>query len=596
MTLDGEHFLQKPLEAITIALWVNLRRIEGVQSIFHTVGSHSVHRRDQFRFEVFDGRLRWLHRDDFQQQIFNVRTTWSVINPNRWYHVTGTYNSRTHAARIYVNGKVVARGYGAGVLSQDWGGKAAFGSRSSLRRFAGFMDEIYIFARSLSTREVRKYVGSMEEADLDDVYSPTSPWDAIDEPSDETKTTNTPSIGRKASHPTTLTAVRGSPTARPNKATSKSTTTQETKKAVTTLPTSTTTKKTTEGTTRQTSTAKTTQTTSATTHKPISRNTTAKAAKPTEVVTIATTDAPHQDTQPKTMTTHVTTVTTKAPNKEKTMASTKPTLPPVRIPTRMTTQQTTTRKAETAAAPAVEPVGVADGETKATKEICTLGNVYRNSDLVGGLGSGNFTDKGKVANIEECMKLCCLSDRCTVAYMVELSCFAVKCHNKTLCETFRKSPLESSAVIGFVQRYQTEDAFAAAAATHEPTKPALYVRPAGMPTVVIDKFPATPPAHRSRHKSPAKTCGYSRVHRHVTLKGGLRAGKVTRVADFSTMDECAQKCCGIVSCDAALLMKRTCFALHCASEKLCETRPSRLKNFSLMVQFVKRPSSRGEGH
>ena len=88
------------------------------------------------------------------------------------------------------------------------------------------------------------------------------------------------------------------------------------------------------------------------------------------------------------------------------------------------------------------------------RSICKPGNVYRNRDLVGGLGAGNFTDKGTVLSIDECMKICCGMKDCSVAYMVEHNCFAISCKEKQQCKTFIKNPLENSPVIGFVDRYK----------------------------------------------------------------------------------------------------------------------------------------------
>lgn len=64
------------------------------------------------------------------------------------------------------------------------------------------------------------------------------------------------------------------------------------------------------------------------------------------------------------------------------------------------------------------------------KMLCRLGDVYRNRDFVGGLGVGNFIDKGKVDIIEECMKICCGIWDCFVVYVVENNCFVIICMEK----------------------------------------------------------------------------------------------------------------------------------------------------------------------
>ena len=88
-------------------------------------------------------------------------------------------------------------------------------------------------------------------------------------------------------------------------------------------------------------------------------------------------------------------------------------------------------------------------------------------------------------------------------------------------------------------------------------------------------------------------CTHSRLYRHVTLIGGLRAGNFTRLAEHVDMDECARNCCAQRSCNLAILMRNTCFGLHCSSPELCSTRPARLRGFSLKIMYIYRKDSKG---
>ena len=75
LVMDGRIMKIKPREAITIALWLRLdNRVDGVHSIFDTVGSHSKHELGQFHFEVVGGDVRWFHRNETADVIFNVIT------------------------------------------------------------------------------------------------------------------------------------------------------------------------------------------------------------------------------------------------------------------------------------------------------------------------------------------------------------------------------------------------------------------------------------------------------------------------------------------------------------------------------------------
>ena len=94
--------------------------------------------------------------------------------------------------------------------------------------------------------------------------------------------------------------------------------------------------------------------------------------------------------------------------------------------------------------------------------------------------------------------------------------------------------------------------------------------------------------------TPTKpSCTSSKLYRRVSLVGGLRAGNFSRLAQSVGMSECVRRCCDQRSCDVAILMRGTCFALHCASPELCSARPARLKNFSLQIMYMYRTATTG---
>ena len=387
--LDGEHFREKPQEAVTIALWVKLWRTGGLHSMFDTIGSHSIHKKGQYHFEVFNGRVRWFHRNEYAKEVFHIRTS-PILQPNVWYHVAGTYDSRTHMARVFVNGDLVAEGHGSGLLSLDWEAKAGFGSHSGRRILLGYVDEIYIYRRALLEREIDRYLenpngNSQLQPDSNLIYSESY----IESPSsDSFSDANTNSIwfSQPTSHLTKLPLPK-----RPNN-------TLEYMDQVR-IPT--------------------------------------RGSLGTASVVVSAVRPPSltsKDLQTTPMT------TSKEP--ETTATTTQSTERPIKQPTTVTTKTT------------AKPPTVAKTTNRNLNSICILGNVYRNRDLVGGLGAGNFTDRGEVDDIEECMKICCGMKDCSVAYMVEHNCFAISCNEKEQCKTFIKSPFENSPVIGFVERYK----------------------------------------------------------------------------------------------------------------------------------------------
>ena len=381
MLLDGEHFREKPREAVSIALWVKLWRTGGVHSMFDTIGGHSIHNKGQYHFEVYNGRLRWFHRNEYAKEVFSVRTS-PLLQPNLWYHVVGTYDSRTHMARVFLNGDLVGEGHGSGMLSLDWEAKAGFGSHSGRRILLGYLDEIYIFRRALLEKEIDRYLespnrDSLLQPDSDGIYTDSYTEDPSEDDSFSDINTDTVWFSRPTNRLTNY----------PLPHLSNITTTYAEQEQKPTAVVS------------------------------------AERAKPT----------PRQTTQ---------TTTVKSP--QTTETTTQSTTPPTTL--RATTTMKTTPT----------PSKVPSTAKESFDSVCRLGNVYRNRDLIGGLGAGNFTDKGTVDTIEECMKICCGVPDCSVAYMVENNCFVITCKEKEQCQTFMKNPSEKSPVIGFVDKKRLE--------------------------------------------------------------------------------------------------------------------------------------------
>ena len=110
---------------------------------------------------------------------------------------------------------------------------------------------------------------------------------------------------------------------------------------------------------------------------------------------------------------------------------------------------------------------------------------------------------------------------------------------------------------------------------------------------MIDLLSPKDPTSSVASEPAVSRCTHSRLYRHVTLIGGLRAGNFTRLAEHVDMEDCAQQCCAQRSCSLAILMRDTCFGLHCSSPELCSTRPARLRGFSLKIMYIYREDSKG---
>lgn len=84
--------------------------------------------------------------------------------------------------------------------------------------------------------------------------------------------------------------------------------------------------------------------------------------------------------------------------------------------------------------------------------VCTLGEIFENADLKGGLNAGNFLDRGLVNGVNPCMALCCLHRTCDLAYIISARCYLVECYTVELCAIVSKSKSSLSPTIGLVSR------------------------------------------------------------------------------------------------------------------------------------------------
>lgn len=379
--LNGKTFHRKPHIAVSIALWMNLDETDGVHSLFCT---SDIRNASQYRLEVRSGRLYWFHRDK-NHVVFSVLTP-PAISPLKWYHVVVTYDSRARNAKVYIDGSLIAEGFGSGLLSLDWSARAGFGIHLKERPLLGFIDEIYIFRRALSAREIKKYLKNQKRKfPVSTAVLPTSvpTMIPITETADIVEEITEPPL----THPTLRPHVNSHHFSKSFEFGSK---------------------------------------------KDNDFQFDIKSGKAGRIY-VYTTAKPTKksSTTPTTNSTTVSTRTTTPTTTPTTRVTTKPT-------TASTTTTTTTTKSKV---------------TTTSAPLCKYGDIFRHDDLVGGLAAGNFTDKGVMATIEDCMKLCCEEENCTVAYMISNNCFAVQCQDMKLCRTYTKSPLEMAPVIGFVDRY-----------------------------------------------------------------------------------------------------------------------------------------------
>ena len=81
---QSTEFQAKPRVAVTVAAWIYLVKIDGSHSVFHTVGS--THPMGQYHFEVNYGNVRWFHRNESQNVVFEAEA--HEVKPRKFNETT----------------------------------------------------------------------------------------------------------------------------------------------------------------------------------------------------------------------------------------------------------------------------------------------------------------------------------------------------------------------------------------------------------------------------------------------------------------------------------------------------------------------------
>ena len=83
---------------------------------------------------------------------------------------------------------------------------------------------------------------------------------------------------------------------------------------------------------------------------------------------------------------------------------------------------------------------------------CLDSPISYNVTLRNGIRSGYFEDQGRVENMGECIRKCCDSDRCDVAFMLKERCYLVTCYTKKGCQTVQARNSMFRPRVAHVQR------------------------------------------------------------------------------------------------------------------------------------------------
>lgn len=89
--------------------------------------------------------------------------------------------------------------------------------------------------------------------------------------------------------------------------------------------------------------------------------------------------------------------------------------------------------------------------------ICMAGKTTDDVTLLRGKKAGNFTNIGDVGDFEMCIKRCCQTKTCDLAFKSAETCFLVNCFDKDSCKTTESLDDIFSPRMCFVKRHLSDE-------------------------------------------------------------------------------------------------------------------------------------------
>ena len=200
-------------------------------------------------------------------------------------------------------------------------------------------------------------------------------------------------------------------------------------------------------------------------------------------------------------------------------------------------------------------------------------DIYENQHLGTQYKSRVSFSRGHVQSTEECIKACCKTSDCTVAYLRGKLCFSVTCLDEKSCKPVENSPnSEPSLLI-----YLTKNANNEQSETKYP--------------ILTMKDPSLNPMWNPYTDSQdSDICRRYRVQKNKVLKDGWDAGEYRKFRYIKSIYRCEQKCCEWAECNVALIINH-CFTLKCSTAESCLPVEPDISFFKPKLSFIRTPNS-----
>jgi hypothetical protein len=230
----------------------------------------------------------------------------------------------------------------------------------------------------------------------------------------------------------------------------------------------------------------------------------------------------------------------------------------------------------------IQATPLEDGMRSVNSE-CSASRTIEQASLKGGPASGDFSDYGFVKSIDTCIGYCCKDD-CDAAFVVNSTCYTVKCHSIATCQPVRASSrAKVPSQVAFVIRKDDKSrklklnsikrfvaSMTDSSLSSAPTKPKVLTKVKELPQTQLHE----------------EKCQPDKVELNRMLVGGTQAGFYNHIDKVKDMNGCLSACCNNPECDAAFMVANKCYSIQCYDK--CETQNAQSRRLSSAIAFVKR--------
>ena len=162
---------------------------------------------------------------------------------------------------------------------------------------------------------------------------------------------------------------------------------------------------------------------------------------------------------------------------------------------------------------------------------CHARRILHRVTLRSGLKSGDFTDFGRVPDIDACVKHCCAQKNCDVSLLLNSHCYTLHCFKPEFCKIMPAHASTLNPTLAFVTRSADDQ--------------------------------SNTRVKKKTSSSDRGPCPHGAIFSGVSLKGGRKAGKFQILAGAKDMRSCIEKCCASPSCQVAWLLGDHCYSVAC---------------------------------